>query len=395
MQPILLHAAWIFPVSEPPIAAGTVECDAAGRIVAVHRGSLPGAVDLDNAAIVPGFVNAHTHLEFSDLNEPLCPALPFTEWIRRLIQNRWQRADRTAAIRQGLAESQRAGTAAVGEVATADWTEGPLPDDPITVVFRELIGLASLSVKEQIAEARLFLQGASADKSATVLRGLSPHAPYSVHPQLLEEAVALSREFRSPLTMHLAETPAEIELLRQGTGDFVGMLKGLGAWTEDVFASRTRPLDFLHILEKADRVIVAHGNYLDDEEIAFLAARPNFAVAFCPRTHAFFEHRDHPWQKIVAQGGRVAIGTDGRCSNPDLSVWNELLFLRRQFPDFPPEHLLTMGTLSGAEALGLDARIGTIEVGKEARLAVIRLGTPCSESAYADLFHSASRVVPR
>ena len=97
--------------------------------------------------------------------------------------------------------------------------------------------------------------------------------------------------------------------------------------------------------------------------------------------------------KLIARGGLVAIGTDGRCSNPDLSVWNELLFLSGRFPECDPEILLRMGTLNGARALGLETELGTLETGKTARAAIVRLGDVAAGDPYAALFHPDSRVV--
>jgi cytosine/adenosine deaminase-related metal-dependent hydrolase len=141
-----------------------------------------------------------------------------------------------------------------------------------------------------------------------------------------------------------------------------------------------------------NRVVIAHGNYFDDEEIEFVARHENIAVAYCPRTHAFFGHAEHPWRKLNERGARVAIGTDGRGSNPDLSIWNELLFLAGRSPEFDPALLLQLGTLNGARALGIEEEFGTLAKGKSARAAVISLGTTGTGDPYAELFHPQSRV---
>jgi cytosine/adenosine deaminase-related metal-dependent hydrolase len=183
------------------------------------------------------------------------------------------------------------------------------------VLFRELIGLPPEMVNGQLEIAERFLQAERANGRGSALRGISPHAPYSVHPKLFEGLVELAAQRRAPLTMHLAETETELQLLREGRGELVDFLSDLGVWREGVVPVGTRPLDYLRPLAPLERAIVAHGNYLDDEEIDFVAARPNMAVAYCPRTHAFFGHGEHPWRKLLARGGLVAIGTDGRCAN--------------------------------------------------------------------------------
>jgi aminodeoxyfutalosine deaminase len=388
----LVKARWIFPVASEPIAHAAIEITADGRIDAIHRRAPRSAEDLGDVAIVPGFVNAHTHLEFSDLPAPLSTAQPFAAWMRALIGYRRNRGDGATAIRRGLEECRQSGTVGFGEIVTQDWPAETPADAPGAVLFRELIGFPAETVDERFEIARRFLQADSGGGAGEAVRGLSPHAPYSVHPKLFERVVALAAERRAPLAIHLAETQAELQLLHEGQGELVDLLSELGAWRNGILPGGTRPLDYLRPLAAVERVVIAHGNYLDDEEIDFVAAHRNLAVVYCPRTHAYFGHAEHPWRKLIARGALVAIGTDGRCSNPDLSVWNELLFLSGRFPQCDPAILLRMGTLNGACALGLETEIGTLEKGKSARAAIVRLGDVTAGDPYAALFHPGSRV---
>jgi cytosine/adenosine deaminase-related metal-dependent hydrolase len=293
----------------------------------------------------------------------------------------------------GLNEAQAWYTAALAEIATYDEPSiQTRPGDPHLVLFREVIGLDPSKIDDTVAMARRFLEDGRQKANRFPRRGLSPHAPYSVHPRLLERLIDLAKEFEAPVTMHLAESKGEVELLRSGTGEFVAFLKGLGVWRPEIFEQPRRPLDILRLLDGLPRVIIAHGNYLDDEELAFIAERPNFSIAFCPRTHLYFCHADHLWEKLLALGGRVVLGTDGRSSNPDLSLWNEVVFLRRRFPNHDPADFLRMATLEGACALGLDSTLGTIEPGKEARMALVLLGISRSQDPYAQLFDPRSHL---
>jgi aminodeoxyfutalosine deaminase len=391
MNDRLVKARWIFPVISEPIADAAIEV-VGKRIVALHRRAPRAAKDLGDVAIVPGFVNAHTHLEFSDLTVPLQPASPFADWMRTLIAYRRQRGEGAEAVRRGIEECRRSGTAAVGEIVTQDWAADAPADVAEAVLFRELIGFRSETVEKQFETAQRFLEGSRGVRAGAAVRGLSPHAPYSVHPALFERLVALAAARRAPVAIHLAETKAELQLLGTGTGPLVELLSDLGAWEAGNVPRGTRPLDYLRLMTGLERVIVAHGNYLDAAEIDFVAGRRNFAIAFCPRTHAFFGHAEHPWRTLAARGALVAIGTDGRCSNPDLSVWNELLFLSARFPGCDPALLLRLGTVNGARALGRESDLGTLELGKSAQVAVIQLGQASGNDPYDDLFHPNSRV---
>jgi aminodeoxyfutalosine deaminase len=372
-----LRARWVFPGDREPIENGTVVVED-GRIVDIHDRHDPAAVDLGHAAILPGLVNTHTHLEFSDLPQPIQPSAPFTDWIRQLVAHRRGRAgDPGAIVRQGLHESARHGTTLIGEIATEGWSPHAWAADcPRTVVFRELIGFQPEQIPVQLAAAREHLERADRTCEPRLLRGLSPHAPYSVHPDLFHGLVELAAEFQAPAAVHLAETRAELEFLAQGTGEFARLLDNFAIPHDGVIPHGSRPLDYLEALARLDRVLVVHGNYLSADEIDFLAGRPQFSVVYCPRTHAYFGHEPHPWRELLERDVNVSLGTDSRGSNPDLSVWRELLSLHRSHPEVAPRVLLRLGTLSGARALGLEAETGSLSIGKSADLAILPLPPP-------------------
>lgn len=385
------RARWVIPVASAPIENGIVEVEGS-RISAVHGRHDPDATDLGNVALIPGLVNAHTHLEFSELEQPLDPPKPFTLWIGSLVEHRRTRRQPVVeSLSQGLIQSRTNGTTTVGEIATVDWP-ADLPDSlgPRTVVFRELLGRLPESVTLQLEVANTHLRNRPADQSRAIF-GLSPHAPYSVHPELFERIIDLAVSQQAPVAFHLAETRSELEFLARGTGEFTRMLQSFGVWRDGVALRNVRPLDYLRPMSKLDHGLVVHGNYLDAEEIEFLAQHPNLTVVYCPRTHAFFGHTPHPWQQMLASGVRVALGTDSRASNPNLSIWEELQFLRNLAPDFDPLRLLQLGTLDGATALGLEAETGTLEAGKSADIAIVALSDEPGE-AWQLLFSSASRV---
>lgn len=389
--PLRYRARWILPVDAPPIENGTVEIEA-GCIAALHAARVPRTVDLGNVALLPGLVNAHTHLEFSDCPRPLQPPRPFTDWIRAVIDHRRnRRLDIAECIRSGLTEARSAGTTTLGEIAGADhpprlWTAAGLQG----VLFREFRALSQNRIDEQLATARNHLTEFPAH-SPLLRPGLSPHAPYSVHPDLYRRLVDLAADHHAPLAVHLAETEAERRLLADATGEFRTLLQDLDVWQPGLFGG-LRPLHYLHPFENLQHGLIVHGNYLDDEELAFLADRPHLTLVYCPRTHAWFGHRGHPWRMLLERGGNVALGTDSRASNPDLSLWDEMRFLRRRCPDVDPAFLLELGTLRGARALGLDELTGSLAVGKSADLAVVRLPDQSATSPWSLLWTPETRV---
>jgi len=373
-EPVALRARYVFPVSSPPIPGGVVVLQA-GQIVEVGTRGSAQVTDLGNVAILPGLVNAHTHLEFSRLDRPLGrPGIGFVDWIRLVIEYRCRaRGALQEGIALGLAESRRCGTTALAEIAQPGWpVEQFASGNTVATVLLELIGPTDSRAAASIKLAQDHV--ASARPGCAWRVGLSPHAPYSVHPDLLAGAVSIAACHGIPLAMHLAESQEEIEWLESGGGPLGEFLSRLDGFEPAAFPPGRRVLDYLRILAQAPRALVVHGNYLRDKEIAFLAARADrMAVVYCPRTHAYFRHEDYPLKKLLAAGVNVALGTDSRATAPDLSLLAEMRFIARHNHAIDGPTILTLGTLAGARALGCEHQMGSLEPGKLASLAVIAL----------------------
>jgi aminodeoxyfutalosine deaminase len=388
-----LKARYVFPIAGPPLADGLVTIRGE-RIESIgpatrssSRGLAGNVVDLGNAALLPGLVNAHTHLEASDLPAPLGEAnMAFPQWIRRVIEYRAGGTfDAQASIVQGLAECVRCGTTTLGEIAVAPWTEATASSAQIDVVaFLELMGLSEQVAQSQLNLAREYLRepsslaGEGSARGQRFRRGLSPHAPYTAGLTLVAGTVELARSADVPVAMHLAESPDELEFLATGAGPIRTLLEDRGKWLPDAVRPGAGPLEYLRLLAAAPRSLVIHGNYLDDEEIAFVAAHAaRMSVVYCPRTHAYFGHGRHPLARLLHAGANVCLGTDSRGSNPDLSLLEEMRFVARHFPELPPPRVLGLGTCNGAQALGFETAgmhaVGTIGVGQGADLMAVAL----------------------
>ncbi len=167
----------------------------------------------------------------------------------------------------------------------------------------------------------------------------------------------------------------------------------MGAWDATAIPGGTRPLDYLRRLAACDRALVIHGNYLDREELEFVAAHAQrLSVIYCPRTHAYFGHPRHPLPRLLAAGANVALGTDSRASNPDLGILDEMRFVARQFPEIASAVVLELGTLRGARALGLEEDVGSLVPGKVANLAIVALPDREARDPYELLLDSDRSV---
>jgi cytosine/adenosine deaminase-related metal-dependent hydrolase len=359
----VLSARWVFPVSGPPLANGTVTVRG-DQITSVDpAGARSPDTDFGNAAIIPGLVNAHAHLDLTGMRGAVPPRPDFVGWLREVVAYRRGRTPEQVAadVRAGLDECLRTGTTLVGDISAGGSSWDSLAGAPVwAVCFREVLGLPASRVPTAWADLGDWVE--DHPDTPTCRAGVSPHAPYSVHKAMIEASARLW-----PVCIHVAESTAERELLDRRTGPLVPFLRELGVWDP---AGLAPSWDW--VVWKASRApaaLLAHGNYLSP------ATRlpPNSTVVYCPRTHAAFEHPPHPFAEFVGRGTRVALGTDSLASNPDLDLLAEARFVHERHPDVPGDRLLRMATLSGAEALGYGTLTGSLEPDKSADLVVVPL----------------------
>jgi len=393
---VILKARVVLPMRGPPLDGGWVAL-ARGRIVALGRRSPPGPTqDLGNAIILPGLVNAHTHLEFSDLVEPLSAEAGLPGWIRRIVALRRGRpVDHGDAVRRaivsGLQESAACGVTALGEIATAVLPDLHRLPGPRIRVYREVIGLSDAAAAASLAAAGRDLDRLTA---AGVPVGVSPHAPYSVDRHLGREILAHGRRRGLPAAMHLGESGVEAAFLTNGTGPFRELFEELGVWPTP--QPRLLPAEeWISQLARGPRGSVVHGTFLgtsfEDRSLARLARHRNrLCVAVCPRTTRLLSGSAPPVARYLDAGIRVAIGTDSRASNPDLSVLSECRTLVDAGACSPAE-AVRMATVDAAWAIAFERRSGILAPGRPADIAILRPVSP-NDDPFAAAIDPATRV---
>ena len=404
-MPQVFHAAWLLPIAGPPIRDGWVAVDG-GRIVALggrfhlrapRYGGQAGRPTFalratagksafrpfgpSDVAILPGLVNAHTHLELSYLHERVPPAERFRDWILTMIATRRQYPDPSApeiltAARDTIRQARASGTALIGDISNTLVTVPLLREaGMLAQVFYELLGFNEPDPDARVAAARE--RAEAADDGGGVRVSLAPHAPYSVSPPLFA-AIRTYLDARPDAvsSVHLGESPDEAEFVRHGTGDIRVTLEQLGVWTDQwraVLPAGVSPVGYLSKLGFLDRSVLAvHGVQFDDEDLARLHALGSTIVT-CPRSNRHVGAGEPPIERFYASGVRVAVGTDSLASVEDLNVFQELAAMRRLAPSVPASRLLESATRNGAEALGFGSDLGTIEAGKRAALIAVRL----------------------
>jgi cytosine/adenosine deaminase-related metal-dependent hydrolase len=384
-DPTVVRAAWIVPWASGgpgdrhgpdggPVASADLRIEV-GKVAAIEpaRGRLEaGGVDLGEVVLLPGTVNAHTHLELSGLAGKVRYRGNFVTWLTEVTARRpTDQSAIAAVVREGADASLAAGVTCVGDICYGNRAWRTLRDHPIRAVcFAECLGIGR---RRHDALSRLGRDMAGMAEDDGLRIGISPHAPYSVAEEAYRGCLDLARSNNWPLTTHLAETPDEGSFVRHGAGNLHRFLTMLGIADDSVSATGLSPVAYAaRVGLLAHPTLLAHVNYLDDEDLAMLAAS-QASVAYCPRSHRYFRHKGHRFTEMLAAGVNVCVGTDSLASSPTLSVLDELRFLRRRHPELPGATLLAMGTINGARALGWDDRIGSLSPGKWADAVAVPL----------------------
>jgi cytosine/adenosine deaminase-related metal-dependent hydrolase len=377
---IRYHASWVVPISGPPIRDAWIAVDR-GRVVALgHRAPADGTREthLGHVAILPGLVNAHTHLELSYLRDEVPPASAFVTWIRGVIAARRRRPDPKApeilnAVETAIAEAEATGTAVVGDISNTLVTFAPLARSPLAaIVFYELVRFNAPDPRELVAAARREIDALAPTERVRV--SLAAHAPYSVAP-LVFRAIreTVDRDAFTPCSVHLAESVEEVEFIRTGGGPWRTVLEELGAWDPKWIPPGGTPVQFLDDSGfLGPNILAVHGVQMTAADLGRLAARGTTLVT-CPRSNGHSGAGAPPIAEFYESGVRVAVGTDSLASAPDLNMFAELATMRALAPSVPASALLESATLQGARALGFDADYGTIEPAKSARLVAVGL----------------------
>jgi cytosine/adenosine deaminase-related metal-dependent hydrolase len=370
----------VLPVAGPPIEDGAIAV-AGGRVVAIGPAAELGeGRRFRGAAIVPGLVNVHVHLD-SVADAALGDGLPFGDWLRLLVQRHQalDDGDRHALARVGARACLASGTTTVCDVSpTAAGAFACAEAGLRATAYVELFRDDPVAARERFER-----RTADFEPSATVRLGASPHSPYTAVPAVWEAAYELGL----PVTAHVAESPDEVEFTTRGTGRLAGVAAGAGVASPG--ETPVRALAAADLLRPG--LLAAHCVQVDEEEIGLLA-NSGVAVAHCPRANAALGCGIAPLRELVDAGVAVGLGTDGLGSAPSLDLWDDaraaLAFARARARDpgvSSGGDVLRLATAGGARAAGLDGT-GTLEPGAHADFAVVSLAglLPLSAGSVAD-----------
>lgn len=374
---MLLTADWVLPVDSPPIRNGAMLVYN-GRIAQVGplegfatpartpRAEFPGHV------LVPGLVDAHTHLSLTALAGLLRPS-DFVSWLGRVVPmiRALDDDDMASSVALGAIRCLESGITVVGDIAYGPEAAATAADLGLGgVFFWEVYGVPAAKLRHALSQAE-FPLSAPADLGGRTRCGISPHSAYTSGPDLLRAAAKFSRERGFPLAIHVAESVAEMQLLSEGTGPLAPVAESLIAGFE---TPRRSTVAYLQQLGVLDGALAVHCVHLSSGDARMLADR-TAGVVLCPRSNAFLRNGFPPFDALSQAGATLALGTDSPASNEDIDLFAEARSLREMHRKIAPARLLEMMTLDGARALGMADRFGSFTPGKQADVIAVRIGT--------------------
>jgi aminodeoxyfutalosine deaminase len=395
---MLLRARIILPIAAPPIENGAVLLSK-NRVVAIgswrdlaSRSREP-AVDLGPVILLPGLINAHCHLDYTDMTG-LPPQKQFPDWIKGLLALKAAASytDYAEAWLRGAQMLARTGTTTVADVEAVPEL---LPEVWASTPLRVFSFLEMTGVKSHRPPADILREAAAKIKSLASARGsagLSPHALYSTTPALLRQTADLARRRQWRVTMHVAESMAEYDMYVGQRGPLFDWLKRQRDMSD---CERRTPMQQVrHYGLLGDNFLAIHANYLDDADIASLA-KSRSSVVHCPQSHAYFGHAPFPFQKLREAGVNVCLGTDSlasvivsRRAKAELNMFTEMQSFAAAHPDVAPETIVRMATHCGARALGREKQCGRIFAHALADLMAIPFRGKTEESWSAAVHHT-------
>jgi len=368
----IVRARTILPVSRPPIENGAVVISG-NRIRAVgpwsdlQRHASGRISDLGEVVLLPGLVNAHCHLDYTDMAGLLPPPKTFTAWIHLLMEARaqWERDDYARSWLKGASQLLQTGTTTVGDIETIpELLPGVWRSTPLRVFsFIEMTGIrARRDPRTILREAVEKIDSLSHPRCSA---SLSPHAPYSTVPELLRLGAQAARWRHLRICIHVAESVQEFEMFRHARGEmFDWLLRNQRDPSDCGLGSPVKHLARNQAL--GENLLAIHVNLLARGDAALLG-KHRVHVVHCPRSHDYFHHPPFQRQKLARAGVNICLGTDSLATvrktgrqDPELNLFEEMRVLAANDSALSPKEILCLATVNGARALGLTGQIGEI-----------------------------------
>src|SRR5262245_43384799 len=387
------------PINDGAVAVSGNKIVDVGAFKNVKARNSGETLDLGEQVLLPGLINAHCHLDYTCLRGKIPPQKSFTDWIRAINtqKSKLSPADYSASIKDGFDEAKKFGTTAIANLTAFPELISEVQPPIRTWWFSELIDVRAPERANELVDSAI----ESLDR-AGALRGLAPHTLFTASKNLFRRCEEIAQREHILLTTHLAESPEEMEMFRNGSGPLYEFIKSIGRPMDDcgeetplkIFlgapgrarsanapASHTRSVSGRAALPAGGRTlpqwIVVHLNELTENDFDLLErSNSKFHIVHCPRSHSYFGHSPFAFERLSSLGFTISLGTDSLASNESLSLFDEMRAFQKNFPQISAEEILKTVTVNPARALRCEKTLGQIRPGFEADF----IAVPCSGS---------------
>lgn len=362
----------IFTNSGSPIPNGTVVVNEKGLIVDVLSHRDYSDITILDGVLCPGFINTHTHLELSYLNEKIEPHQGLIHFIEKLqaIRNSFEEDVILKSMQHADHMMFKNGIVAVADICNTLLSLSVKEKSPLFYHnFIELYGFkaghAEITLVDGLRKKAVF-------QTAGLPASITPHAPYSTSIELIEKIAKQPKEVL--FSMHNQESAGEDEMFKEKKGIFIDLLHRFGIdptpWKN---SGKSSLKTYLPIFPSEKNMILVHNTYTPEEDVVWATqTHSNLYWCLCPKANLYLENKIPDILMLMNQNAKITIGTDSLASNNELCIWSELKTIHQKYPQIPLDQLVLWATLNGANALNINRWAGSIEKDKAPGLNLIQ-----------------------
>jgi len=400
---MILRARCILPIGETPIDNGALLIDS-GQIKWIGPWRQCDTVDtgpvtdLGEVALIPGLINAHCHLDYTNMAGQIPPPKYFPDWVKTILSFKahWSFTEFAESWLKGARMLLESGVTTVADIESVPellkevWSSTPLR----IISFLEMTGVKSQRPTQEILDETIE-QIEALEKNERKETGFSPHSLYATTPDLVEQSAKIARERNWLLCTHLAESESEYRMFVEAGGPFYDWLKGQRNMDD---CGKGSPIKMAHEYGLLGPDLLAvHVNYLATGDVDLLA-RTRTSVAHCPRSHDYFNHDAFSYDTLTKANVNVCLGTDSLASTrkangkePVLNLWNEMRLFGSKHAGVSPREIFELVTLNPAKAFGKSNSIGQLKTSAQADVTVMAYtGRVTSPLLYESLLYESS-----
>jgi len=324
-------------------------------------------IDIGNSILIPGLINAHTHLELTGYRGKIRQRSSFPRWIEDIVSLKaaTSRESYLASVSEGLQEGIKGGCTFFADISNSFESLNPfIQSGARGVIFYEAIGFGDKNTDSICRRIEEMLDEHNKLNSENVAAGISPHSPYSVSETLFKNCNSKALDKKLSMQIHLAESENEIEFLKSGRGPFFSLLSFFGQISEEWSPPGVGPVEYMKKLGLLrQNVSFVHLNNYSSSDMELLTSAGS-SVVICPCSNNNWFGRDKsPITDALKAGVNIAIGTDSCASNSGINMFNELKMLRKLLPSISAHEAIKIATLNGAQCFGLSGKLGRIAPG--------------------------------